>query len=102
MMNNPKFTDPQWKASVKSELDTWRRINNEAKALQPPPSYAAGHAKLLEALGKFASAADDLQNGIDRLQITLMLQAQTKAEQGLTLYQDALDLMPDHGAAVRP
>lgn len=95
LMENPQFLSTRWKDDVMTELETWRRIDSEARELTPPPRFEASHEKLLEGLSEFTSAADDVEYGINNLSIPRLLEAQEKAERGQQLYLDAQELMPE-------
>jgi hypothetical protein len=71
----------QWRIEVAVELATWKQIRDEARALTPPPRLASFHAFYLDALEKFAEAADDFAYGIDHLNAERIRAATDKIRQ---------------------
>lgn len=62
--------------------------------MTPPPSLQGFHAKYVEALGRFDSAADDLANGIQNHDQELIDRASDKIHEANMLMADAQTQIP--------
>jgi hypothetical protein len=59
------YGDYNWRISILNEINTWRRLGDEAHAMQAPPRFEAIHNKYLEGVDYYIEAADLLVKGVD-------------------------------------
>ena len=94
LTSNPQINDENWRLKVATTLAIWQVIYSEAQAMTPPPSLQGFHAKYVEALGRFDSAADDLANGIQNHDQELIDRASDKIHEANMLMADAQTQIP--------
>jgi micrococcal nuclease len=95
LMQNPRIGQDDWTIQIAAELVLWQQIYAAAQQLTPPPVFADIHAVWLQALGLYASAADDIANGIDYLDIDRIYAAAAKLDQATALVEQATQMLEE-------
>lgn len=90
----PDLFNDDWRLNVAYEWATWRTLNEEVKALTPPPGYEAFHEKYVAALGKLDEASHDGANGLDNLDPELIGAGTAKVVEASNLIKEATALIP--------
>jgi micrococcal nuclease len=95
LMQTPRIGQDDWTIQVAAELALWKQTYADAQQLTPPPVFADIHSVWLQALGLYASAADDIANGIDNLDIDLIYAAAAKLDQATALVEQATQMLEE-------
>lgn len=94
LMQSPRLTDPAWRDSITTEINTWRSTYKAAQALKPPSRYQAVHQRYLAALALADDAASSYASGLDHLDLGSMQDGAVKIQRAQQLMIDALAVMP--------
>ncbi len=97
LMQSPRLTDPAWRDSITTEINTWRSTYKAAQALEPPARYQAVHQRYLAALALADDAANSYASGLNHLDLGRMQDGAAKIQRAQQLMIDALAVMPGSG-----
>jgi hypothetical protein len=85
------FLSEEWLVAVAVELVIWQQTYQDALSLNPPPRFAAAHAKYLEGMGYISQSADAFAYGVDNFDVDSIEQAAVLMSLGNAAIQEATE-----------
>lgn len=64
LLDEPR-QDASWRGRLAESVGRWRQVNDDAQARVVPLAFARGQAQLLDGLGNYARAGDQIEEAID-------------------------------------
>jgi hypothetical protein len=90
LLSNPQLNDEQWKSDVAAQIAQIRRIEGEARAIDPPEEMAQVHEHWVDSLSEFNRAMDSLADGLDTLNPAQLFVAIDAMERATRSYESML------------
>jgi hypothetical protein len=70
LLTNPRLQDEEWSNDVAAQIAEIRRIEAEARAIEPPEDMASIHQHWVDSLHEVSNSMESLASGLDNLSLT--------------------------------